>query len=170
MLEPEGRDLIVGVMSDTHGNFLAAREAVRQFDQAKVGHIFHCGDVGGEEVFGELVGRPVTFVWGNTDNPDQGLLAYLFATGFSVPSSVPARVDLAGKRFAVFHGHEANFRTCTKLDVDFVLYGHTHEADIEVLDGKCFVNPGALFRANPKTIATIDTESGEIQFHEIHVK
>jgi hypothetical protein len=161
--------VIVGVMSDTHGNRLAAREAVRYFDSVKAGHIFHCGDVGGEEVFGELVGRPVTFVWGNTDTPDNGLLAYLTATGFAIPSSVPVRIDLAGKRFAVFHGHEANFRSCTRLDVDYILYGHTHEADIEVLDGKCFVNPGALFRANPKTVATIDTQSSQIHFQEIHV-
>jgi len=156
-------------MSDTHGNYLAAREAVRYFDLVKVGHIFHCGDVGGEEVFGELIGRPLTFVWGNTDSPGNGLLAYLNATGFAIPGAVPSRVELGGKRFAVFHGHEPNFKTCTKLDVDYVLYGHTHEADIEVLDGKCFVNPGALFRANPKTVATIDTETSQIQFHEVNV-
>ena len=82
---------------------------------------------------------------------------------------MPARVDLDGKRFAVFHGHENQFRSCKSLDVDFVLYGHTHEADVEVLDGKCFVNPGALFRANPKTVATIDTQTSEIKFHNVFV-
>ncbi len=161
--------MIVGIMSDTHGNYLAARKAVEVFEQAGAAHIIHCGDVGGEEVFNELVGRPVTFVWGNTDTPTDGLSAYLNAMGFPLPDGVPARVELGGKKFAVFHGHESQFRTCTKLDVDYVLYGHTHEADIEVLEGKCFVNPGALFRASPKTVATIDTESSNIQFHEIHV-
>jgi putative phosphoesterase len=156
-------------MSDTHGNFLAAREAIEFFEREGVGHVIHCGDVGGEEVFGELLGQPVTFVWGNTDTPDDGLVAYLKATGFSVPSAVPTRIELGGKNFAVFHGHESQFRSSKQLDVDFVLYGHTHEADVEVLDGKCFVNPGALFRANPKTVATINTATNEIQFHEVTV-
>lgn len=165
----EGLRLIVGVMSDTHGNYLAARKAVELFDQEKVDHIIHCGDVGGEEVFNELIGRPLTFVWGNTDSPPPALSAYLQQTGFTLPNGVPARVDLGGKRFAVFHGHERQFRSCKLLDVDYVLYGHTHEADVEVLDGKCFVNPGALFRANPKTVAIIDTETSEIRFHDIIV-
>ena len=162
--------MIVGVMSDTHGHVLAAREAIELFERAGVGHVIHCGDVGGEEVFGELMGRPVTFVWGNTDTPNDGIVAYLRATGFTLPDGVPARIELGGKRFAVVHGHESQFRLCKKLDVDYVLYGHTHEADVEVLDGKCFVNPGALFRANPKTVATINTETSEIQFHEITIK
>lgn len=166
----EGMVLIVGIMSDTHGHHLAAREARKQFDRLGVGHVIHCGDVGGVDVFSELLGVPLTFVWGNTDTPTDGTLSFLRSTGFSAPVGVPTRIELGGKKFAVFHGHEPQFRTCTKLDVDFVLYGHTHEADIEVLDGKCFINPGALFRANPKTVATLDTESSKIQFHEIEVK
>ena len=162
--------MIVGVMSDTHGHFLAAREAIELFERAGVDHVIHCGDVGGEEVFDELMGRPLTFVWGNTDTPTDGLMAYLQAMGFTMPNGVPARIELGGKKFAVFHGHESQFRLSKQLDVDFVLYGHTHEADVEVFDGKCFVNPGALFRANPKTVATINTQTSEIQFHEVNVK
>lgn len=161
--------MIVGIMSDTHGNYMAARKAVEIFDQAKAGHIVHCGDVGGEAVFNELLGHPLTFVWGNTDSADPSLRAYLQASGLPLPQGVPARIDLGGKRFAVFHGHESQFRTSKMLDVDYVLYGHTHEADVEVLNGKCFVNPGALFRANPKTVAMIDTQTSEIRFHDVHV-
>jgi putative phosphoesterase len=157
-------------MSDTHGHYLAAREAMEIFEREGAGHIIHCGDVGGEDVFDELMGKPITFVWGNTDTPNDVLVAYLQATGLTIPNGVPARIELGGKKFAVFHGHESQFRACKQLDVDFVLYGHTHEADVEVLDGKCFVNPGALFRADPKTVATINTETNDIQFHEVNVK
>jgi putative phosphoesterase len=157
-------------MSDTHGHFRAARKAVKRFDKLKAGHIIHCGDVGGIEVFDELAGRPFTFVWGNTDSPSDGVLAYVQSLGVPLPTDVPVTVELGGKKFAVFHGHELEFQNCKKLKCDYVLYGHTHEADIEVLDGKCFVNPGALFRAYPKTVATINTDTSEIQFHEIEVK
>ena len=148
--------MIIGVMSDTHGHHRAARVALKRFDELKAGHIIHCGDVGGEKVFEELVGRPFTFVWGNTDSPTQGLMAYLESLNIPLPDGIPTTVELDGKRFAVFHGHEREFGSCKKLDVDYVVYGHTHEADIEVLNGKCFVNPGALFRADPKTVATIN--------------
>lgn len=157
-------------MSDTHGQYMAARAAMKQFKRESVGHVIHCGDVGGKAVFAELLGPPLTFVWGNTDTPNDRIVSYLLAAGLAVPDSAPARIELGGKKFAVFHGHEPEFRSCTKLEVDFVLYGHTHEADVEVLDGKCFVNPGALFRANPKTVATINTETSDIQFHEINVE
>ena len=162
--------MIVGVMSDTHGHFRAAREAVKLLSRAGAEHFIHCGDVGGIEVFDELLGKPLTFVWGNTDAPTDGLLAYLTSIAIPLPDGIPARIELGGRRFAVFHGHEPQFRSCKKLDVDFVLYGHTHEADIEVLDTKCFVNPGALFRADPKTVATINTATSEIQLHEIEVR
>lgn len=129
--------------------------------------MIHCGDVGGVEVFDEHIDRPLTFVWGNTDFPDDGLLAYLRTIGIAIPTAAPTYVELDGMRFAVFHGHEREFDDLSRIEADFVLHGHTHVARDEVIAGKRVVNPGALHRAAKKSIATIDTVTGDVVFYHI---
>lgn len=142
--------------------------AIELFDSLGVAHLMHCGDVGEEPVFDELVGRPLTFVWGNTDFPTPALHAYLSGVNIEPPNGVPRYVELDGKRFAVFHGHERGFEAAlVSLDVDYILHGHTHLRRDERLGRGRVINPGALHRANPKTVATLDTVTDELRFHEI---
>ncbi|RME37988.1 MAG: YfcE family phosphodiesterase [Planctomycetota bacterium] len=165
--ERKEKSMLIGILSDTHGQARATREAVALFDREGVEHIIHCGDVCGTAVFDELVGRPVSFVWGNMDDPDEPLLRYLETVGLTPPSAVPLRLDLDGKRLAVFHGHERAFAQADRLDVDYVLHGHTHRLRDERIDGKRFINPGALHRARRKTVATLDLSADRLTIHEI---
>ena len=158
--------MLVGILSDSHGRHLAVRQAMALFDSLGVEYIIHCGDIGGMSVFDELVGRPCTFVWGNMDEPEGGIIAYLQSVGIEPPNCVPARVTLDGKKFAVFHGHERGFhRAIDTLDVDYILHGHTHVASDKTHNGKRIINPGALYRARQKTVATLDTAAEKLTFH-----
>jgi len=160
--------MLIGIISDSHGRHLAVREAMKLFDGLGVGHVIHCGDVGSAEVFDELVGRPCTFVWGNMDDPPAGVEAYLQTVGIRPPVEVPTILELGGKRFAVFHGHERGFkRAANTLDVDYVLHGHTHTPRNDLVNGKRIINPGALTNARRVTVATLDTVIDEVTFHEI---
>ena len=50
---------------------------------------------------------------------------------------------------------------------DYILHGHTHCKRDERI-GRCrVINPGALHRANPKSVATLDTASDTLTFHDI---
>lgn len=175
-------NLLVGILSDSHGRHLAVRAAMALFDKLGVSHVIHCGDVGSPAVFDEMIGRPCTFVWGNMDFPEDGLLTYAQSLGLPIPQEVPVRLELGGKRFAVFHGHEPGFDTAIQaarkrcsprssrasvLTVDYILHGHTHVACDEKYNGKRVINPGALHRAARKTVATLDTETDQLTFHEI---
>jgi putative phosphoesterase len=147
---------------------MAVRRAVALFDQLGVDHVIHCGDVGGARVFDELVGRPCTFVWGNMDFAGAGQVAYLRTVGIPVPGEAPLILDLGGRRWAVFHGHEHGFQEAPgTLDVDFIVHGHTHTPRDEVRNGTRIINPGALHRTRRKTVATLDTTTDEVKFHEI---
>lgn len=142
--------------------------ATALFDTLGVEHVIHCGDVGGEAVFDEFVGRNVTFVWGNTDQVSQGLFAYVASVGLALPNAAPTIVQLDGRRFAVFHGHEPGFEAALhSLDVDYVLHGHSHLRRDERSGSRRIINPGALHRAAVKTVATLDTHTDELNFHEI---
>ncbi len=160
--------MLIGILSDSHGRHLAVRVAVALFDKLGVSHLIHCGDVGSSDVFDQMVGRPCTFVWGNMDFPADGLLTYAQALGLAIPHDIPVRLELGGKRFAVFHGHEPGFnKAIQRLDVDYILHGHTHVACDEKYNGKRVINPGALHRAARKTVATLDTETDQLTFHEV---
>ncbi len=161
-------ELIVGILSDSHGDHGIVARAMALFDSLAVEHLIHCGDVGGQSVFDELVGRALTFVWGNTDYPPPILCAYVESVGFDLPSAEPTRVDLDGKRFAVFHGHEFGFDDAIgTLDVDYILHGHTHCQRDDRCGAQRIINPGALHRARRKTVATLDTATDQLTFHEI---
>jgi uncharacterized protein len=160
--------MLVGIMSDSHGRHLAVREAVEWFASRGVAHVIHCGDVGGRDVFDELLAMPCTFVWGNCDMPDGRTLGYVDSLGLNAPANVPTLVSLDGARFAVFHGHEPEFaRAAETLDVDYLLHGHTHERRDLRVHGTRVINPGALHRARTKTVAILDTATDELAFHEI---
>ena len=160
--------MLIGIMSDSHDHHREVRRAIAMFDRLAVEHIIHCGDVGGQGVFDELVGRPVTFVWGNTDYQRDVLCAYLESVDITAPRATPTRIELGGKRFAIFHGHEKGFENAPyKLDVDYILHGHSHVARDESLNGVRIINPGALHRARPKTVATLETSTDELTFYEV---
>jgi putative phosphoesterase len=160
--------MLIGLLSDSHGRPLIVRRAVQLFDQLGVAHTIHCGDVGGMEVFEELAGRPLTFVWGNTDVASNGLIAFLHTVGITPPAASPTLIELAGRRIAVFHGHEPGFEpACRAMDVDYIAHGHTHLARDDRRGKTRIINPGALHRAATYTVATLDLLSDQLEFYEI---
>jgi hypothetical protein len=160
--------MLIGILSDSHGHRGPVRAALELFERLEVQHIIHCGDVGGTPVFDEFVGRPVHFVWGNTDVASPGIDAYLKSVGLPAPPAPPLVLELAGKRILVFHGHERNFeKALDAADADYLLHGHTHKRRDERIGKMRIVNPGALQRAIPKTVATLDLNTDTLTFHKI---
>lgn len=160
--------MLLGIVSDTHGQAVRLRTAVSLFERLGVDQIVHCGDVGGIRVFDELVGRRCRFVWGNTDVIEPALIAYLRTAGLPIPAAIPLRIETDGKVILVFHGHEAQFReVLAQGSGDYILHGHTHVARDERVGGIRVINPGALHRAAQYTVATLDTLSDAVAFHDI---
>ena len=158
----------IGILSDSHGDHLIVRRAMALFDKEGVDQVIHCGDIGGKDVFDELIGRPCHFVWGNCDRPSAALRSYLETVGLTEPGEVPLRLTLGGKRFAVLHGHEAAASRIESIsDADYVLHGHSHARRDERIGTVRIINPGALYRARTKTVAILDPATDELTFHEL---
>lgn len=159
--------MLIGILSDTHGDAAASKRAFSLLDELGAEAFFHCGDVGGQSVVDQFVGRRIWFVWGNTDWAAPGTRTFLEMTGLPLPT-VPVRVELAGKSMAMCHGHERAFvKLSRNPDCDYLFSGHTHTAaDTRV--GACrLINPGAVHRARPRTVATLDLVGDLLKFHEI---
>jgi putative phosphoesterase len=159
--------MVLGIMSDSHGDGAATARAIRLLLDRGAGHLVHCGDLCGTSVLDELAGHPCTFVWGNCDDPGRGLARYVRAIGLSLPAG-PAELALDGRRIGVFHGHEPAFREAAENGrYDYLLYGHTHRYADE-RQGHCrLINPGALHRARVKTVALLDLRADALVFLEL---
>jgi hypothetical protein len=156
--------MIVGILSDSHGDAAMTRQAVDLLRERGAQALFHCGDICGESVLDALVGHQAWFVWGNCDVPDASMRGYVESIGLPWPS-VPVRVELDGRRIAMLHGHEREFdRVARSGDVDYLLFGHTHVFEDRRMDRVRLINPGALHRARVKTVATLNLRTDALTF------
>ncbi|MCC5845387.1 MAG: metallophosphoesterase family protein [Verrucomicrobia bacterium] len=154
--------MILGILSDTHGNLPRTEAALRALNDAGADHLIHCGDLGGEDVVTLLfeqqeAGTPVTAVVGNVDEWDAGLRVYAKKLGIPLPRI--ARIDLDGITAAVCHGHTPRDieDLITHPDIHIVFTGHTHVPRDEQVDQTRILNPGALHRAAVPGYALFDT-------------
>lgn len=164
----ESDSRLLGVLSDTHGRADACRQAVDQLNALRVNHFIHCGDIGngagGEAVLDALAGTGCHFVWGNTDSDRERLTPYATDLGLRVLGDV-GHLTIAGQRLLVTHGDDVrllrDLRRAAEAGepkTDLLLTGHSHQPHDQRVAGMRWVNPGALFRAKPKTFCTIDLE------------
>jgi putative phosphoesterase len=157
--------MLLGILSDSHGQHRLVAEALRLFDGLGVEYVIHCGDVGSTAVLDYLVGRPCSFVWGNMDAMHLGLRGYPAKVGLPPPKP-PLRLELGGKVLLVFHGHERGFHEALRVgQADYFLHGHTHYARDERVGRVRVINPGALYHAAPKSVATLDTAADDVRFY-----
>jgi putative phosphoesterase len=137
----------IGVISDTHGKMHP-----RVFDLFDgVDHILHAGDIGKAEIISELQAlAPVMAVHGNVDH-------------FPLASQYPERAMLSLEGHKILMTHIFDDRSApamrrllaaaNAMDASIIIYGHTHEARIDWMDGVMLFNPGSAgsprFNARP---------------------
>lgn len=126
------------VVSDTHGDVYALREALLRQPKAEV--VIHLGD-GADDAAQEFANYPEKMCMQVRGNCDWG-------------SQLPGEQmhTLAGKRIFFTHGHlyEVKFGllkleyAAREKQANLVLFGHTHQPFTDYRDGLYFMNPGSL--------------------------
>lgn len=156
--------MLVGIVSDTHGHLERTRRAVDIFDQRHVDRVIHCGDIGSLEVVQLFVGTPTHFVFGNVDNDHERLKAGIRALDLEWAGEFGS-VDWEGCKIAFLHGHDSQRlrQTITEGQYDLVCHGHTHVRRLEQIGSTLVLNPGAVYRANPPSIAVVRLPELEIE-------
>ena len=133
--------MLIGVISDTHIPERAASLPPDAFDAFReVDRILHAGDLTDISVLAELEAiAPVAAVFGNMDGPEArsrlkekavleiGGARIGLAHGSGKPDDLPERMRLAFGRD----------------EVDAVVFGHSHRAFSQRLDGVLMFNPGS---------------------------
>jgi putative phosphoesterase len=154
----------IGIISDTHDRLDAVAAAIRLLTEQNVELLLHCGDIESLETVALFRAIPTHFVFGNWDKDRSKLAAAIRAIkGQSYDSF--GFLELAGKRVAWVHSHERNklyeLEHCNYFD--YLFYGHTHVREQHRTGKTLVANPGALFRANPKTCVVLDVVTGELK-------
>ena len=152
----------LGILSDSHDNLPMIEAALEAFRARGVERIIHCGDVTGSKTVMAFAGWEIDFTLGNCDWSPESLESAIREIGGRLHPTY-GELELAGKRIAWTHSHDA--RLLSRLehsgDYDLLCYGHTHVAE-EHWTGKTLVlNPGALQRAIGKRAVVMDMATGE---------
>jgi uncharacterized protein len=155
----------LGVVADTHCPEFLDRLPPRLFEALRgVDVIVHAGDINAEETLAELRRlAPVEAVRGDHDRSLS-----------SLPTSRELTVE--GKRIVIVHGNRSHWleepntllwtltlgyftphrglpRALRRRfpDADAIVFGHTHSAYAETIDGVLLFNPGGVHQWNPTT-------------------
>lgn len=157
----------VGILSDSHDNLDALRQAVEFFNREGAEVVLHAGDLVAPFVhraLQHLRGRLV-LVFGNNDGERLGL-ARVFEGKIFQP---PYKLDLDGRSVILLHEpHGLEALKVSQL-YDLVVYGHTHEIEVSQHGKTLVVNPGECggWLTGRRTVALWDTESHEVTIHDL---
>jgi len=157
----------VGILSDTHDNLDRIRRAVEFFRKEGIGLLVHAGDFVApftlplyRELDCDFIG-----VYGNND----GDVLLLHKRSEGRIHSAPHRFTAGGRRFIVTHYPDAVNAMAHGPDVDVVIYGHTHSAEVRRVGEALVINPGECggWSSGEPSVALLETETLEARIVRI---
>ena len=156
------------MISDTHGQVKLTRPAVRMFESLGVDAVLHCGDIGSLAVVELFAAWPTHFVFGNCDEDLESFAAAIRKAGQNC-HDLFGDLKFDGVRVALLHSHQRRLfrQTIDSTEYRLVCYGHTHVAAIDRHGETLVVNPGAIYRASPHSIAIVDLPAVEATVIEL---
>lgn len=158
--------MLLGLISDSHGHTLNTLDGLRLLETMKVDCICHCGDIGSPAI-PRLFPVPSYFVLGNVDRDEEELRTAIEAAGHTCCGRF-GDLELDGLRIALIHGDDTTRLQATwqSGDYDVICTGHTHQRNCERRGSTRIINPGAVYRARPHSVAVVTLPELEVQFLE----
>lgn len=156
--------LKIGIISDSHDHLDNMKKAVRLFNEQKVSHVFHAGDIispfVAPMVFKELKSK-LTCVFGNNDGERFGLKTQFTAIGAEI-SADQISIVINGKKIVLFHTIHINIleSLIQSHKFDVIIYGHTHNMELKTVSNTLVINPGEAcgYLTGKATIGIIDLD------------
>jgi uncharacterized protein len=157
----------VGVLSDTHNQIERTARAIELLKDRGATVFFHGGDITEEGIIELFEGLEAYFAFGNNDR-DRGALERAMKAAGLVCLGEGGEVGIGPRRIALTHGHnKIVLRKLLSASPDFLFLGHSHRKRSERVGSTRLINPGALHRANPKTVACVGLDPIEVEFVEV---
>jgi putative phosphoesterase len=149
---------MIGIMSDSHDNREAIREAIRLFKSHDCQMVIHAGDFVAPFAAGELAALRVYVraVFGNCDGEKVGLAKTVNSFGKIKESPFCFRYE--EREFLLTHTQFSLDTHIRSGKYDVVVYGHTHRPEIRRTGRTLIVNPGETggWVTGRRSIAVLD--------------
>ena len=155
--------MLLGIVSDTHGDVPNTRDAIGVLESFEVGAVIHCGDIGSCEVVPLFSAWSTNYVLGNVDQNAKALEAAIQRQQHVLHGRF-GHLTLEGRNIAFLHGDDTRRLrdTIESGQWDLVCCGHTHVAKVQRSGSTLVVNPGAVHRAQPHSLAVIDLATMDV--------
>ncbi len=156
----------IGIISDTHDNLKKISSAVSIFKQEKLDFVVHAGDFVAPFSIAPFMEMGIEWkgVFGNNDGEKNGLAKK--SEGRIV--SPPLILTLDNVRMVVVHDPN-HIENRFFSEYDLIIYGHTHQKQVERREKALVINPGEAcgYLTGTATLVILDTDSLEPRFLEI---
>lgn len=151
----------IGVISDTH-SLLLPKKLLNEL--SKVDLIIHAGDVCDEDTLKSLRKiQELRAVQGNMCDS-------------SVKKKLPLKecFECEGVQIGIYHGHQGSTRDAMSnareqfqgIPMDIIIFGHSHQAFNQTIDGILFLNPGSpndVIKAKFFSYGLIEIHNGKVK-------
>lgn len=160
--------MLVGVISDTHGNEEGLKDAIAYLNSRHVDLVIHCGDWTSPDMVDlcKMLHCPVVSVLGNCDldkrrfraKEDELEITFFEDVGF---------ILLGEHNAGIYHGHDTQKLKdmVASGEYDVVFTGHTHCPQIfesgNMTGNTLLVNPGSLKAYSPNSFALYDSKTNK---------
>ena len=135
------------VISDIHGGIDSLNTVLDIFYKENCSKLLVLGDLfnyGIDYYRSDIIDRlnviknSIIAVCGNCDDDTVGIEFYMPNIN---------SVILNNKDIVLTHGHMFSYEYLSKINADIVFIGHSHISNVEIVNGKLFVNPGSITKA-----------------------
>ncbi len=160
--------MIIGLLSDTHGDLTYATRGYALLKSLGVTRFIHAGDVGGESILDLFAGDTLDFVFGNNDVDRDALASYAASIGLAC-HDVCGSIAIDEHVISFTHGDRPQLvqRAIADPRTSYLIVGHTHLFGKRQINMTQIINPGALHRAKIKTVATLNPLAGIVQWFDV---
>jgi putative phosphoesterase len=130
----QARNMLIGIMADTHDNLPLVEKAVQSLNEENVGLVLHAGDYVAGFVIPKFKGlhSKLIGVFGNNDG-DRELLTKRFSENPNLEMRGNfAEVVFEGLKIALLHGSDRELLKALieSQSFDVVVHGHSHLAEV----------------------------------------
>ncbi len=160
--------MLLGLLSDSHDNIAATQAALGVLRKHSPDAYLHAGDLVGPEMLLHFAKLPFHFVFGNNEWDHAQIRSHAKALSHHCHGNV-AEFEFDGKKIAMAHGHEQGLlhSLITGGKYDYIIHGHTHTRRDDRVHKTRVINPGAIHRARPRSVALLDVPSDTVTFMDV---
>jgi len=166
----DGLELQIGIISDSHDCLPRITDAIDRLNSEPIELVLHAGDYSAPFVPRQYKALKchMVGVFGNND-AERVKLGERFAEIGHETRGRFAEVRAGNLRIAVIHGDESELLRSLigSGGYDVVVYGHTHEAEVNQEGHTLVINPGEIcgYLTGKSTYAILDTSEKKAQLY-----